>query len=460
MGNAALAPETVKAKQNIANTFVDPNAGMPLALDLFDDQSGSQGEHAVAPNINRDELKEAFTLFNQMSQQLSASYEFLESKVEELSGELATESQQRLNELAEKERIADRLESLLHMLPGGVVLIDGEGLVKECNPAAQQLLSIDDKAVDLIGRPWRDIIQTIFQPQPDDGHDISLVDGRRVNIQTASLGSEPGQIVLMTDQTETRQLQERLSQHQRLSAMGKMVASLAHQIRTPLSAAMIYAEHLKADHLSEEQHDKFSEKLLQRLHHLEHQVRDMLIFARGDSPLNDEMSLRALIKEWQLAMEMPLEQHGACCEFHLCHQSLANNLQSNVEGIVNIEGIRVQCNKDALIGALMNLINNAIEAVESMPNNVKPQLMVNVRVDEKYQVTIEIEDNGPGLEKNFQEKVSEAFYTTKSNGTGLGLSVVQAVARAHYGEFALTSADKKSRLGGALARLSFPANLA
>ena len=383
--------------------------------------------------LNKDELRDAFHMFNQMSQQLSESYEFLESKVEELSGELATVSEQRMRELAEKERIADRLESLLTMLPGGVVLLDGAGRVRECNPAAHNLLAPGSENDSLINRLWRDVIASSFNPQADDGHEISLTDGRKVSLQTASLGSEPGQIILITDQTETRQLQARLSQHQRLSSMGNMVASLAHQIRTPLSAAMIYGEHLKNPQLDEMQRERFSEKLLQRLQHLEHQVRDMLIFARGEAPLNDEMLLKEILKEWQTAIEVPLEQHAGICEF-----------------VVDRDDVRLHCNKDALVGALMNLVNNSLEAVAA--TGAKPHLQVLVQVDEKYQVNIAIQDNGPGFETSQDKKILEPFYTTKSNGTGLGLAVVQAIARAHYGEFRIESNGL-----GALAMMTLPA---
>jgi len=383
-------------------------------------------------HLNREQLKDAFNLFNSMSAQLSQSYEFLESKVEELSGELAEVSYQRMQELAEKERIAERLESLLHMLPGGILLLDGGGRIRECNPAAHALLlpsNADNTA--LLGRLWRDVITTSFSPKPDDGHEISLVDGRRVSLQTASLGSEPGQIILITDQTETRKLQESLSQHQRLSSMGNMVASLAHQIRTPLSAAMIYGEHLQNEELQPALREKFANKMMQRLHHLEHQIRDMLIFARGEAPLNDDLALSQLLHDWQEALEIPLQQNSATCEFQ-----------------VDKLDVHIHCNRDALIGALMNLVNNALEACGQ-----GAKLNVRVSVNAQYQVNIEIEDNGPGFTRAIDEQILQPFFTTKSNGTGLGLAVVQAIARAHYGEFGISSATGK----GAVASFKLPA---
>ena len=395
-------------------------------------REGLSREHQNREHMNREQLKDAFNLFNSMSAQLSQSYEFLESKVEELSGELAEVSYQRMQELAEKERIAERLESLLHMLPGGILLLDGEGRIRECNPAAHALLlpsNADNTA--LLGKLWRDVISTSFSPKPDDGHEISLVDGRRVSLQTASLGSEPGQIILITDQTETRKLQESLSQHQRLSSMGNMVASLAHQIRTPLSAAMIYGEHLQNEDLQPELREKFAHKMMQRLHHLEHQIRDMLIFARGEAPLNDDLILSQLLHDWQEALEIPLQQNSASCDFQ-----------------VSKLDVHILCNRDALIGALMNLVNNALEACGQ-----GAKLQVRVNVSAQYQVSIEIEDNGPGFTRAIDEQILQPFFTTKSNGTGLGLAVVQAIARAHYGEFSITSAAGK----GAIASFKLPA---
>ncbi|MGK0250252.1 MAG: two-component system sensor histidine kinase FlrB, partial [Oleispira sp.] len=393
---------------------------------------GSKLDLLNREHLNREQLKDAFNLFSSMSAQLSQSYEFLELKVEELSGELAEVSYQRMQELADKERIAERLESLLHMLPGGILVLDGEGRIRECNPAASALLLPHEGDSDrLLGKLWREVITTSFSPRPDDGHEISLVDGRRVSLQTASLGSEPGQIILITDQTETRKLQESLSQHQRLSSMGNMVASLAHQIRTPLSAAMIYGEHLQNDALQPEQREKFAHKMMQRLHHLEHQIRDMLIFARGEAPLNDDMELSQLLLDWQEALEIPLQQHKATCEFQ-----------------VNKIDVHIHCNRDALIGALMNLVNNALEACGQ-----GAQLHVRVNVNAQFQVSIDIEDNGPGFTSAINDQILQPFFTTKSNGTGLGLAVVQAIARAHYGEFSIDSVGS----GGAIASFKLPA---
>lgn len=381
------------------------------------------------PQLDRAELKQAFTLFNQMSQQLTDSYAFLEDKVEQLSGELANVSAQRMNELAEKEQLADRLESLLQLLPAGVLVLDENGFVTQANPAADDLLLKASEKASLIGQRWVRLIQQCFKPQSDDGHEISLVDGRKVNLRIAAMANNCGQLILLTDMTETRALQSQLSQHERLSAMGKMVASLAHQIRTPLAAATLYAGHLGSETLQPDMRVRFAGKLQERLQHLENQVRDMLIFARGEAPLNDEISVEELVDGLNSAMEIQLQQFQASC-------SIDNQAP----------GTLLVCNKDALISSLMNLVNNSLESGEY-------PIEILVRITRRQQgLYIQVMDNGSGLNESQKQQMMEPFYTTKSNGTGLGLAVVQAVVHAHKGEFCLAD----SELGGLSAELSIP----
>lgn len=261
------------------------------------DLAGSGLPLATQP-VRREGLEQAFSLFNEMSTQLTDSYSLLEARVAELKGELAVVSAQRMAELAEKERLANRLQNLLDLLPGGVIVIDDRGHVREANPAAIELLG-----EPLQGELWRQVITRCFAPREDDGHEVSLKDGRRLSIATRSLDAEPGQLVLLNDLTQTRRLQDQLARHERLSSLGRMVASLAHQIRTPLSAALIYASHLTEQELPVQTQQRFAGRLKERLHELEHQVRDMLVFARGELPLTDRLSPSALLQALQSAAQ-------------------------------------------------------------------------------------------------------------------------------------------------------------
>ena len=344
---------------------------------------------APVEQASRAGLEQAFALFNQMSTQLSTSYSMLEARVTELKGQLALVSAQRMQELAEKERLAHRLQSLLDLLPGGVIVIDGQGVVREANPVARNLLG-----QPLVGMLWRQVIARNFAPREDDGHEISLKDGRRLSIATRSLHAEPGQLVLLTDLTETRRLQDQLSRHERLSALGRMVASLAHQIRTPLSAALLYASHLTEQVLPVEQQQRFAGRLKERLHELEHQVRDMLIFARGDLPLPDRLAPKALFD----ALRSAAEPHVLDMQVRWQCDSRAGELL---------------CNRDTLVGTVLNLIENAIQA-----GGREARLKIHL-----YQrgetLRLCISDNGPGIDSATLARLGEPFLPPKPLAPGL-----------------------------------------
>lgn len=397
--------------------LVPTTASEPAAAPLTNIQPGEKG-HDLKGEKGQD-LKSAFDMFNEMSQQLTDSYFMLENRVAELNQELSTVANQRMQELAEKEKIANRLENLLNFLPGGVVVLDSSGRISECNPAA----------IDLLGEPlqgelWRDVIVRSFAPRQDDGHEVSLRDGRRISISTRNQG-EDGQIILLTDQTETRRLQSQLSRHERLSALGKMMSALAHQIRTPLSAAMLYAGHLCNSKLDDEKRHQFSEKICNRLNNIERQVQDMLVFAKGELPLKDVISVNELQQALAEAMEVPLMTTESVCAWR-------NDCGENI----------IQCNREALIGALLNLVNNAIQAVE---RNAKLRITFTLTQpkapEDAAQLMIAVCDAGPGIAPELLPNLGDLFVTTKAQGTGLGLAVVKAVARAHHGNFNLQSSQ-------------------
>ena len=362
-----------------------------------------------------EELANAYQFFNERAETLSNSYHLLKGKVAQLTRELDVVSAQKDEELEKKKQLANRMQTLLDFLPGGVIVLDARGYIVQSNPAAKQLLNHE-----LNDYCWREVIADCFSPREDDGLDISTRDGRQINVATASMQGE-GQIILLTDQTETRGLQRQVNRYEKLSAIGKMASALAHQIRTPLSAAILYANHLCSNSsISEEQRRTFSEKLLGRLNHMELQVRDMLLFVRNELPMNDVISLADLEVGLRAAMEVPLATSKSRC--------IWQNPNSNV---------KIRCNREALISALLNLVNNAIQA-NSGEAKIKVSF-VRTAVEGEPAIAIAVADNGPGMTAEQLRAAQEMFYTTKPQGTGLGLAVVQSVARAHGGLFRLQS---------------------
>ena len=174
---------------------------------------------------NQDSLTAAFEFFNETSHQLAQTYHLLEKRIGGLTAELDRVQAEKNQQRSEKKQIAGQMQALLDCLPGGVIVLDQSGIIMQANPAAQRLLN--KTASQLLGKRWRYLINDTFAPRNDDGLEVSTRDGKRISIATSSMGDD-GQIILLTDQTETRRLQQNLHRHERLSEMGKMVSALAH----------------------------------------------------------------------------------------------------------------------------------------------------------------------------------------------------------------------------------------
>lgn len=422
---------------------------------LIEGDELSINPHSRKTNAEDNESSNS-QIIDAVSEQLSVSYQSLENHVGELKKKLSQAKQDQAKELKENELLSQRINSILDILPSGLLVIDKHGVIQQANPAAEILLSIDPNstAVDtVVGKAWIEIISCCFSPQKDDGHELSLKNGRRINLATSSLKNEPGQIVLMTDLTETRKLQEMLGHQQRLSEMGKMMASLAHQIRTPLSSAMIYSAHLIDEELPENKRSDFSVKLRSCLKRVEGQLKGMLLFSKNQLQLDDTVRLDRFLEKLEI-MIRPISQ----------------NNRSEITFTLHDQNRMMLCNEEVLLSAVNNIVVNALEACDetqfletddSKPSSRKVDVIFSIQPGITYNgdsmirdggaqvketLCIAVSDNGPGIPSHIIQRIFEPFFTSKKTGTGLGMSVVDIVAKAHGGTVV---AENKLQCSGA-----------
>jgi len=376
-------------------------------------------------SIGAQDLQSAFHTFNQLSEELISSYSVLQTRVDGLNSELADTRKEKLFQLAEKERIAGRLSSILIALPAAIVVLDRCGLIQETNPAAEQMFVSSVAAKKLVGLRWLDVIESAFSPRADDGHDISLRDGRRVNITTNALESDSGQILLIKDVTQSRQLNEQLSRYQKMTAMSEMASGLAHQIRTPLATSMLYTSHLKQAELDTDKRIALVDKVQSQMQHIEKLVNDMLMFARGDVVANKPFLLTELIEDLQILT-----------------QNETKNIK--ISFIINKELIEKKAmlpgSKEVLLSGLQNIISNAMQSFQSADKKSHEIKLRVTQVDADV-IDIQVRDNGKGISKEQQNRILEPFFTTRTQGTGLGLAVVDTIARTHNGKLWFKSVE-------------------
>lgn len=336
-------------------------------------------------------LAEAFRLFNQASEELAAAYARLESQVAALT---------------------ERMALLQEALPAGVIVLDGLGHIVQANAAADRLLGASP-----VGELWSNLESSLLTATETPGE--SLIGARRVALTVTPLDSAGGRIVLLNDITEAHRLKTQAERNERLAAMGEMAAQLAHQLRTPLAAALLYAGNLENPDLATETRVSIAGKTVARLKALERLIQDMLLFARGEVLGRERFTVDELLTELVQTFEPLARQRGVA--FEVIDQCSTLSLSGN---------------RKALTGALTNLLENALHAVAGQPGS---RIALGAR-QEGHQLLFTVRDNGPGMPPNVVARLFEPFFTTRSEGTGLGLAIARGVARAHGGGIDVRSA--------------------
>ncbi|MGL4270063.1 MAG: sigma 54-interacting transcriptional regulator, partial [Plesiomonas sp.] len=220
-------------------------------------------------------------------------------------------------------------QQMIAAMPVAVVVLNGHGYIAEANAEAVRLLG-----EPLCGERWLDIIQRCFAPQKDDGHEVSLRDGRRVRVALSA--TDAGQLILITDLTDSRLLQARVSKQQQLSSLGQLLTSVAHQLHVPLSSALLYAEELQSTTLQPEQRQRFQRKLYERLQEISAQTQDMRRFCRQNPLTGRSEPDSAELASGSLAVDNTIQPviHDA----HSCHLYTLAEKVAATDATVMIQG--------------------------------------------------------------------------------------------------------------------------
>ncbi len=337
------------------------------------------------------DLQAAFHAFNRVSDDLVRSYRDLEQRFAELDARFAA-----------AQAVSHRLEQLLAALPSAVLVIDKSGRVVECNSAAVELLGDP-----LLGQSWPEIESRCFRVPLNPGENAYLHDGRILEVGLRQMGPAAG-IIVLSDVTETTRLRENAAHQERLSAMGRVAATLAHQLRTPLAAMTLYGSRLAAPAIPDDERLKVAGRVQERLNYMASLINDMLLFSRGGERTQNCFAIAPLLQEF--------------CE--QAQTALAGRDVGLVCDLPAIEGF-LHGSRDALLGALANLVDNALGAGAYEIRLSATEMMGDL--------LIRIEDDGRGIDETVRPHIFEPFYTTRSNGNGLGLAVVQSVVSAMRG---------------------------
>jgi two-component system sensor histidine kinase FlrB len=305
--------------------------------------------------------------------------------------------------------LAARLSALLRALPAGVLVLDSSGEIEECNPAARELLGDP-----LVGQTFSAVLARAAADAGRLHEHIELHSGRFVTISRRELdGDGGGEVVLIADVTEPHLMQALMARQQRLLTLGELAAGLAHQIRTPLAAALLYASQMQLPQRSEADQARCVDKTVESLVQLDKLVTDMLAFTHGGAA-------RELIHVGAV-----LEQVA---------QWLRPALRSGVTLTIRTEApaLAVRANASSLISAVLNLATNSLQSATGDLN-----LELLARHGAAGRAEILVSDDGPGVPESMRERIFEPFFTTRARGNGIGLAIVKSVVQAHAGSVRL-----------------------
>ena len=363
------------------------------------------GATMVDDAATRQALSEAFAVFNDTSRALEASYRELEARVVDLTSRLAAADDARRRELEAREQLAQRLDALLTALPGGVLVLDECGRVETLNPAAQTMLGT------AAGRTWDELAATLlrFGESPDELH---LADGRCLSMTLRPLDGGSA-VILLTDVTAARALQRQVARQQKLLALDAASARLAHDLRTPLAAAMLQVSRLASVAMPAPM-ARLAERALERLRHLQSLFDATLALAQGEVELNASCRLREVLADALAALDPALRQ----------------DLQLSIDVSPALAELVLHGQRALLAGALSQLLVNAAQAAPAGTVSVHA-------VREPGVLRIRVRDSGPGVPEVCVQRIFEPFYSTRRTGHGIGLASARAAARAHGGDVRL-----------------------
>jgi two-component system sensor histidine kinase FlrB len=284
-------------------------------------------------------------------------------------------------------------------------VLDDYGIIIENNEIANELIG-----TKLLSESWSKIAKKHLVEGYSGNCEVSLKNGNRISLKIESQKRSEGKIIIINDVTEEYSYHESISRKERLESLGNMVASLAHQVRTPLSAAFLYVSSLEKRIDKQATPFQLVENIKHCLRSLEETVNDMLSFAKGEWQLNDVVSVEHLVRHIRDDVEH---------EF--------GNYLIEINESISSDNAQVSVNYVAFWGAIKNVIHNAIQASE-----YDAKVLIEIKSEGK-EIVISIHDKGLGISDELKQKIFEPFFTTKAGGTGLGLAVVKSIIEAHRG---------------------------
>jgi PAS domain S-box-containing protein len=340
-----------------------------------------------------------------------------------------------------KDRRHQQNDHALRLLRCGLLKVDHANRVTMANPALAMLLGIPYSHLEGSALPdvfardphlleifasfrneaSADEIETYLTNVAGTAVPVSI----RASIVRDSANDEPSILALLFELSKRKEVESEMRRAERLAALGRLSAGVAHEIRNPLAGIRTTSELLKSRLDPQDDRTRFVEVILEETQRLDRIVASLLQFAKPAEPNPEPVDLAALVDR---AIELASGKASELRVF-LKRDSASASITPRVD-------------RDQILQVLLNLILNAIEATP--PSGEVRVSFAPAATLGKASFVVRIEDGGPGVEAALRERIFDPFFTTKPGGTGLGLSISEHIVRRHGGSIRMEKTDDRA----------------
>ncbi len=373
-------------------------------------------------------LSEAFEFFREASDKLVNTYQGLEERISELS-----------RVIREKDQALDSqgqfLDALLKSLSTGVLVLTPGGRILWTNPLVGEWVGSSEEETLAVLSRWG------VWPPPQSDAPVPVHWKERSLIVTHSVVRDrekrpAGHVLILTDRTRVREMEEEVSRDRRLKEMGEMVATIAHELRNPLGSLEIFASLAEREAPAGSRLAEWVGYMRVQVSRLDRLIGNLLYYTRPPETVPAPFSLADFLMRAQ-------------ADFARIPDMRSQAGAPRVAWKVSVPEDRViEADEGLLYHALFNLAVNAFQVLEGCSGG---EVHLEASLVPGGDVVFCVRDNGSGIPESMRDRIFNPFFSTKPKGTGLGLSIVHNIAEAHGG-----SLNVSSRPGETEFRLRIP----
>jgi signal transduction histidine kinase len=339
--------------------------------------------------------------------------------------------------------LKDNVDQLMSKLQDGLMLFDRDSRVVLVSAPLEGFLNRPRR--ELLGRTVQDLfdrksmfgsalLNAFERKRPISQREFETTSGKRVQLSldfVQEKTSQIGALLIMRDVESVRRIGDEIEMSRRLSASGRLTRGVAHEVKNPINAIVLHLQLLQ-NKLAQQEPDtrRHVDIIDSEIRRLDRVIQTLVDFTRPRDLHLEEMDLRRLLDDVALLAGPDAEQHGVSIERHMDESALP-----------------VKVDSDLIKQAFLNVVINGVQA---MPNG--GVLTISAHRDNDV-IIVEVQDQGAGIPKELHDKVFELYFTTKKEGSGIGLAQTYQILQWHYGSVDFQSAETT----GTIFRFQIPA---